>query len=75
VTVDPVEIIVAGPRVPDHPPRDHVAVAAIDRVGKETLLHVLDRLFEERLSVGALELHTVVLETIENTVLVAVAEL
>src|SRR4051812_17001557 len=75
VTVDPVEIVVARAGVPDHPPRDHVAVAAIDRIGKETLLHVLDRLLEERLSVGALELHAVVLETTENTVLVAVAEL
>src|SRR4029079_13752587 len=75
VTVDPVEIVVARPRVPDHPPRDHVAVAAIDRVGKEALLHVLDRLLEKRLSVSALELHTVDLETAENSVLVAVAEL
>src|SRR6195256_206553 len=75
VTVDPVEIVVARARVPDHPPRDHVAVAAIDRIGKETLLHVIDRLLEKRLSVGALELHAVVLETTENTVLVAVAEL
>src|SRR4029077_16090905 len=35
-------LVVARARVPDHPPRDHVAVAAIDRIGKETLLHVLD---------------------------------
>src|SRR6185369_7288339 len=69
VTVDPVEIVVARARIPDHPPRDHVAVAAIDGIGKETLLHVLDRLFEERLSVGALEIHTVVLESSKNLVL------
>src|SRR6187551_2187327 len=63
VTMDPVEIIVAGPRVPDHAPPRHVAIAAIDRVGKEALLHVLDRLLEERLAVGAFEFHAPALET------------
>src|SRR5712672_3179916 len=57
VTVDPVEIVVARPGIPDHPPPDHLAIAAIDRVGKEALLNVRDHLQEERVAVGTFELH------------------
>ena len=44
MSADPIEIIVAGAGIADHLPGGHIAVAAIDRIGKEAHLHVLDRL-------------------------------
>src|SRR5690242_4354690 len=37
VALDPVAIVVAGARKPQHLPADHVAVAAIERIGEEAL--------------------------------------
>src|SRR4051794_36591074 len=53
VAVHPVEIVVASAWIADHFPGDHVAIAAIDRVGEKTHLHILDGLFEEPLAVDA----------------------
>ena len=74
VAVDPVEIVVAGAGEADHFPRHHVAVAAVDRVGEEAHLDVLDGLLEERLAVGAFELDLAALEALEQFVLVVVGE-
>ena len=70
--VDPVEVIVAGAGEADHLPGDHVAVAAVDRVGKEALLDVLERLLEESLAVGAFQLGLAALEAFEEFVLLAI---
>src|SRR5262245_57559744 len=63
VTVYPVQIIVARPRKPDHAPRNHVAVAAMDRISKETLFDICKHLFEERRAVDTFEVHFPMLET------------
>ena len=47
VTPDPVTVVVASTRKANHLPADHVAVAAINRVGEEALLRVLQQLLEE----------------------------
>src|SRR6185503_19030487 len=73
--VDPVEVIVAGAGEADHLPGDHVAVAAVDRVGKEALLDVLERLLEESLAVGAFQLGLAAFEPLEQFVLVVVGQL
>src|SRR5262245_28040982 len=63
VTADPVEIIVARPRKSDHSPRDHVAIAAMDRISKEPLFDVRENLLEERRAIGTFELHFPMFET------------
>ena len=47
VAVDPVAVVVVRAGKSDHLPGRHVAVAAIDRVGEETLLRILEDLGEE----------------------------
>src|SRR6478672_5295457 len=74
VAIDPVEIIVAGAGVADHRPRRHVAVAAVDRVGEEAHLDVLDGLLHERLAVGAFELEVAALKALQHGVLVLVGQ-
>src|SRR5689334_21623900 len=66
MAIDPVEIVVARAREADHFPRAHVAVAAVQRVGEEALLDILDRLLEEFLAVGSIELHAAALEPFEQ---------
>src|SRR5665213_4375443 len=66
VPFDPVEIVVAGARIPDHLPRDHVAVAAIERIGEEAGLDILEDLFEERLAVGRIELDRTAFDALEQ---------
>src|SRR5260370_405110 len=46
-------IVVAGAQVSNHPPPDHVAVAAINRIGEVTHLHVSDGPLEKGFAVGA----------------------
>src|SRR5665213_1919617 len=80
VTIDPVEIIVAGAGEADHLPGHHVAIAAIDRIGEKPHLDILDGLREERLAVerlaiGPLELDAAVVKTFEGLVLVGVGKL
>src|SRR4051812_9783984 len=50
VTIDPVAIIVTGAGEADHFPGDHVPISAVDRVGKEASLDVLNDLLEEILA-------------------------
>src|ERR1043165_7829188 len=75
VALDPVEIIVTGAREADHFPRAHVAIAAIDRVGEEALLDILDKLLEEILALGAFELEVAALQSVQHLVLVVVGKL
>src|SRR5215470_13214886 len=51
MAVDPVQIVVPGAGEADHFPRDHVAVAAVNRVGEEPHLYVVDHLREEGFAV------------------------
>src|SRR6185437_9133285 len=62
VALDPVAIVVAGAGKADHFPADHVAVAAIDRIGEEALLRVVQYVLEESLRAGAVELDRAFLE-------------
>src|SRR5215831_13386964 len=75
VTVDPVEIVVSRTWEADHLPRDHIAVAAVNRIGEETRLDVLEHRVEEALPVGALELDLSAFEAVQNFILVRVGEL
>src|SRR5947209_7090465 len=70
VAVDPIQIVVSGARKADHLPRRHVAVAAVDRIGEEAHLHVLDGLLHEGLAVGAIQLKVAALEALQNIVLI-----
>src|SRR5262249_40882406 len=72
VTTDPVEVVVSRARIADHLPRDHVAVAPVDRVGKEAHLNVSDDLREERLAVGSFELDFSAFQTLQDEGLVVV---
>ena len=73
VTADPVAVIVTGAREADHLPRAHVAIAAVDRIGEKSLLHVLEQALEERLAVDAVELERAALEALNDGVLVGAA--
>jgi len=50
----PVEIVVACPGYRSFA-RDHVAIAAIDRISKKPFLNIRDHLFEERRAVRTFE--------------------
>src|SRR5579872_6033544 len=55
VAAHPVPIVIARAGKSDHLPRAHVAVAAVDRVRKEALLHILQDLLEEGLPIDSVE--------------------
>ena len=48
--LNPLAIIVMSAGEPDHFPRGHVLVGAVDRIGEEALLRVVENLFEEILA-------------------------
>src|SRR5690348_971925 len=75
VTVDPVEIVVARAREADHFPRNHVAITAVDRIGKKALLHVLEDLGKKRLGIAVVEFQLFVLEIMKDGILVRIAQL
>jgi hypothetical protein len=75
VPIDPVGIVVTGAREANHLPRDHVAVAAVDGIGEEAFLYVLDSVLEESLAVGAFEFDLSALDSFEQVVLRRVGEL
>src|SRR3569623_585514 len=54
VAVDPVPIVVAGAGESDQLPLVHVAVAAVNRIGKKAQLDVFDGLRDEHHAVGAI---------------------
>src|ERR1700733_1911345 len=73
VPLAPPPVIVARPREPDHLPRRHVFVAAIDRIGEETLLRVLEKKIEEAL--GAFDLERTVFKSGNDLVLTRIGKL
>src|ERR1051326_5381409 len=75
VPLDPVAIIVAGAGKADPFPGRHVLVAAVDRVGEEAVLRVLEDELEELGAVAAGELDRAVLEPGDDVVLVLVGGL
>jgi hypothetical protein len=73
VALDPIEIIVTRAGEADHLPTDHVAVAAVERIGEETLLHILEQVLrEKRLAVDWIELHVAALDALQHLVLIGV---
>ena len=52
VPIDPVAIVVARTRKADHFPGRHIAVAAVDRIGEEAFLRVVEQLVEETFRAG-----------------------
>ena len=75
MAINPVEIVVARAGIADHFPRDHVAIAAIDWIGKKPLLHIFQNFVEERLCVGVVEVQLFLVEFLQNEILVEIAEL
>src|SRR5579859_1558278 len=75
VAVDPVAIVVAGAGKAHHLPADHVAIAAIDRIGEEALARVVQQLLEESFRAGAVELGRALLEAAEHLILLLVGQL
>src|SRR5690348_7018430 len=75
VTLDPLAIIVVRAGKADHLPADHVLVAAIDRIGEESVLGVLEQRLEEVVAIRALELERLVFQSLDDLVLVVVGEL
>src|ERR1700752_5114305 len=55
MTLNPGAILVTGAGIADHSPRAHVTIAAVNRVGEKSLVHVCQQLFEERLPVDAVQ--------------------
>src|ERR1700720_3455492 len=74
VTVDPVAVVVPGARIADHAPRAHVAIAAVDRIGEESLSRVSEQQLEKRPPVDAVQLGGTAFEPANDGVLVRVAE-
>src|ERR1051325_1091504 len=74
VALHPVAVVVARTREADHFPANHVAVAAIDRIGEEPLFRVLQQKVEELRSADAFELQAAVFERADDLVLVFVGE-
>src|SRR5690348_3333059 len=72
VALDPVAVVVARAREAQHLPADHVAVAAIDRIGEEALARVGQYLLEQPLGAGAVELDRALLEAAQQLVLLLV---
>src|SRR4029077_8864853 len=62
-------IVITGAREANHLPRAHVAVAAIDRGGKEALLRVLQELLEELLGIRPFEADLPILEVMQDCIL------
>ena len=73
MATDPFSIVVTSTGKADHLPGDHVAVAAINRVGEKALLGVLQKLFEEA-SLFIAEIDRAVLEAGDDFVFVLVAK-
>src|SRR5262249_50337291 len=69
VAPDPVAVVVTCPGEADHLPRAHVSVAAVNRVGEESLLDILDDLREEGLAVDAFQLDSAVFHPAQNLIL------
>src|SRR5580765_9039466 len=65
----PVAVVIARAGKADHFPRAHVAVTAIERVGKKPLLHVRDEIFEELLAIESLKFDGALLDALEDRVL------
>src|SRR6266403_5288678 len=75
MAIDPIEIVVARAGIADHLPRDHVAIAAIERIGKEAHLHVLDDELEEGFAVDPFELDLFILKALEEFVLFRIGQI
>src|ERR1700730_14112171 len=75
MALDPVEIIVARAGVADHLPADHVAVAAIQRIGKKSFLHVLNDEHEEGFAVDPFEFCLSILDACEKFILLLVGQI
>jgi len=73
--IDPVQIVVAGTGEADHLPANHVAVAAVDRVGEEAHVNVADDLLEKRFSVHPFELDLFVFEPFEQLVFSVIVQI
>src|SRR5262249_19757497 len=74
VPLDPVPVVVAGARKADHLPARQVLVSAVDRVGEETVLRVLEDELEELGPVGAFELEGAVLEAGDHLILFGIGK-
>src|ERR1022692_2813020 len=75
VTADPVAVVVVRTWKTDHLPCGHIFVAAVNRVGKETVPRVRENECEEALAVEVIELEGSVLDTFDDLVLLLVGEI
>src|SRR6185437_1800216 len=67
---DPVAVIIARAGKADHLPGAHAAIPAIDRVGEEAVLCVLDQHLEEAAAARPLELQLAGFDPVDELVLV-----
>jgi hypothetical protein len=70
VLVDEVVVGGIGAGKPDHAPRRHVAIAAVDRIAKKSLERALPQLGEELIGWNAAERAIVALDRVEVGILV-----
>src|SRR5689334_14406596 len=76
VTAHPVGIVITGAREADHLPGTHVVIAAVDWIGEESLLRVLEQLLKESRAVHAtLQLHHAALQAVQDLILLLWREL
>ncbi len=70
VAPDAIAVVVASAWEADHLPGAHVAVSAVDMVGKKAFPNRLKQRLEEGLPVDPFELHVAALKVLQNFVLV-----
>ena len=74
VTPNPVAIIVTRAGIADHPPRAHVSVAAVVRIGEKALTRVCQQQFETRLPVGAVQPRCAARQIANESIFVRITE-
>src|SRR5690242_11507893 len=69
VAADPIAIVVADAGESDHLPSDHVAIAAVNGIGEESLGHVLQQRAEKGLRIDAIEFDVAGFKLLQRVVL------
>src|SRR5665213_2466215 len=69
VSFDPIAIVVMRPGESDHLPPAHVPIAAVDRIGEKSALHILQQGVKKSLAIDALELDRSLLKALQDLIL------
>jgi hypothetical protein len=69
VVADPVAVVIADARKADHFPSDHVAIAAMDRIGEKPFGYVLQQRVEKGLRIDAVEFDLTRFNSLQRVVL------